>query len=97
MSIRLTFSEYDALIALAKRTKKNLSAVARDKLFTPNCFAELVEQNLRFREQQIELQTILHLIRDLISTEEIALKNTQTIKHIQCFLEEHDRQSYTKR
>ena len=98
LRVRLTFSEYNALKALAERSKKSLSSVAREKLFTPDCLTDFIEQRLQFRKQQVELQTLLHLVRDLLSTEEFSPKTRQVVKDIQCLLDDqHDWQSHTKR
>ncbi|NET45988.1 hypothetical protein [Okeania sp. SIO2B3] len=89
LRVRLTFSEYNALKALAERSEKSLSSVAREKLFTPNCLTDFVEQRLKFRKQQVELQTLLHLVRDLISTEEFSPQTLKVVQDIQCLLDEH--------
>ncbi|GGA45392.1 hypothetical protein [Okeania sp. KiyG1] len=89
LRVRLTFSEYNVLKALAERSEKSLSSVVREKLFTPNCLTDFIEQRLKFRKQQVELQTLLHLVRDLISTEEFSPQTLKVVQDIQCLLDEH--------
>ncbi|NEO52559.1 MAG: hypothetical protein F6K54_05425 [Okeania sp. SIO3B5] len=89
LRVRLTFSEYNALQALAERSEQSLSSVAREKLFTPNCLTDFIEQRVKFRKQQVELQTLLHLVRDLISTEEFSPQTLKVVQDIQCLLDEH--------
>lgn len=93
LNVRLSPSEFEALTELATQTKKTRSAFVREKLFTSCSVAKLVEQTSQKREQQRQLQTIVNLVRDLISLEELdsnqdCPKRVQIIKHIQQFLNE---------
>lgn len=103
LNVRLSASEYETLKFMASQSKKSLSTVAREKLFSSVGLANVSAKTLREREQQKQLQTLINLVSDLMSLDELEWHKTLNkirplLEHIQQLEDEtYDWQGDSKR
>lgn len=102
LSIRLSHNEYEALKFVASQSRKSLSTVAREKIFTTISLAELEQLRSNWRQQQRQLKTLVKWVEDFVLTEDVMANSTinnirPLLEHIQqLWHEDHDRQGNSK-